>query len=53
MTDLLREWRTMLASRLRKFRSIYGRWPTKEIIAASKRGIEDAVAKGFHPPRIH
>jgi hypothetical protein len=49
----LMRWRKLLAVRLRSFRKVMGRWPDKQIVAASKRGIDRAMEGGYDPPWLH
>lgn len=46
-------WRKRLAWRLRSFRKVMGRWPDRQIVAAAKSGIDQAVEQRMMPPWIH
>lgn len=50
--ELLAIWRRRLAMHMRMFRACRGRWPDRQVVAASKVAIDDCARRGIHPPTL-
>lgn len=53
MSSIAKAWRKRLAVMLRRFRRIRGYWPDRQVVAAAKHGMVQAVSLGIWPPVEH